>query len=89
MAVHCMQALFLHLHLLLRIALGNCSSEKGPHNLVSDSSIYLFPHITKDLLLPSFDSCSNFKLLGRATRLKTVRTVCTKEVMQMKLQMVY
>lgn len=89
MAVHCMQTLFLHLHLFLKIALGNCSSEEEPHHLVSDSSIYLFLHITKDLLLPSHDSSSNFKLLGQAIRLKTFRTMWTKEAMLIKLQMVY
>lgn len=87
MAVHCMQALFLHLHLFLQIALGNCSQDWGPYNLVSDPSISLFPHITKDLLLPSLDSSNNFKLLGQAVRLKTMRAMCTKEAMQMQLQM--
>lgn len=43
--MHCMQALLLR-HLLLQIALGNCSSEGGPHHLVSDPSNYLFLHST-------------------------------------------
>lgn len=78
MAVHCMQTLFLRLHLFLQIALGNCSSEGALYNLGSDPSIYLLPHITKDLLLPLLHSSNNFKLLGQAIRLKTVRTVCTR-----------
>lgn len=74
MAVHCREALFLRLHLFIQITFGNCSSEGAPHHLVRDPSVYLFLHITKGLLLPSLDN-NNFKLLGQAIRLKTVRTV--------------